>query len=118
VDGIPLMSASGIETLNPLDIESIDVLKDASATAVYGSRGANGVVLITTKKGKSGRMTLQYSGTATVETLQDNTRMMNADEYITWRRWSYYYADPNRYPRGDQPTIDNDRVIFLGANDP
>ena len=49
VDGIPLMSTSGIETLNPNDIESIDILKDASATAIYGSRGANGVILVTTK---------------------------------------------------------------------
>ncbi len=118
VDGIPLMSSSGIETLNPLDIESVDVLKDASATAIYGSRGANGVVLITTKKGKSGRMTMSYSGTATIENIRDFTEMMNADEYLTWRRWSYYYADPTRYPRGDQPTQANDYIIFLGANDP
>ena len=55
VDGVPLMSASAIETLNPRDIESIDVLKDASATAIYGSRGANGVILVTTKQGKSGK---------------------------------------------------------------
>ena len=66
VDGVPLMSASGIETLNPRDIESIDILKDASATAIYGSRGANGVVLVTTKQGKSGRMTIDYTGTLTV----------------------------------------------------
>ena len=59
VDGIPLMSNSGIETLNPQDIESIDVLKDASATAIYGSRGANGVILITTKRGKAGRLALK-----------------------------------------------------------
>ena len=52
VDGIPLMSTNGIETINPQDIESIDVLKDASATAIYGSRGANGVILVTTKQGK------------------------------------------------------------------
>lgn len=69
VDGIPLMSNSGIETLNPQDIESIDVLKDASATAIYGSRGANGVVLVTTKQGKEGKMSLNYSGTMTIETL-------------------------------------------------
>lgn len=118
VDGIPLMSASGIETLNPQDIESVDVLKDASATAVYGSRGANGVVLITTKKGKAGRMTMSYSGTATVENIRDFSSMMTSDEYLTWRRWAYYYADPTRYPRGDQPTQENDFVIFLGANDP
>lgn len=117
VDGIPVMSTSGIETLNAQDIESVDILKDASATAIYGSRGANGVVLVTTKRGKTGRTTMSYSGTATVETLEDYSRMMNADEYLTWRRWAYYYADPARYPRGDQPTQDNDYVIFLGAND-
>ena len=54
VDNIPL-SSGGIEYLNPNDIESIDVLKDASATAIYGSRGANGVVIVTTKQGKSGK---------------------------------------------------------------
>ena len=55
VDGVPLQ-AGGIETLNPRDIESIDILKDASSTAIYGSRGANGVVLITTKRGQEGKM--------------------------------------------------------------
>lgn len=118
VDGVPLMSASGIETINPLDIESMDILKDASATAIYGSRGANGVVLITTKRGKAGKTTLNYSGSTTVENIHDRTEMMDADEYLTWRRWAYYYADPNQYPRGDQPTQDNDYAIFLGGNDP
>ncbi|SHF44830.1 SusC/RagA family TonB-linked outer membrane protein [Dysgonomonas macrotermitis] len=117
VDGIPIMSSSGIETLNTNDIESIDILKDASATAIYGSRGANGVVLVTTKRGKEGRLTLNYTGTVTVENIQDRMKMMNSDEYITWRRWGYYYLDPNVYPRGDQPTQDNDYKIFLGAND-
>ena len=118
VDGIPLMSTSGIETLNPQDIESIDVLKDASATAIYGSRGANGVILVTTKQGKEGKMSLNYSGTLTVEKLQDYSEMMNSAEYIDWRRWSYYYLNPERYPRGDQPTKENDYEIFLGASDP
>lgn len=118
VDGIPLMSSSGIETLNPQDIESIDVLKDASATAIYGSRGANGVILVTTKQGKSGKMQLSYSGSVTVETLQDYSKMMNSAEYIDWRRWSYYYLNPDKYPRADQPTKENDYEIFLGASDP
>lgn len=117
IDGIPIMSSSGIETINPHDIESIDILKDASATAIYGSRGANGVVLVTTKKGKEGKMSLSYSGTVTAEALQDRTEMMNSDEYITWRRWAYHYSDPTVYPRGDQPTQENDYKIFLGAND-
>lgn len=118
VDGIPLMSNSGIETLNPQDIESIDVLKDASATAIYGSRGANGVILVTTKSGKEGKMSLNYSGTVTIENLQDYSEMMNSVEYIDWRRWAYYYKEPNKYPRGDQPTKDSDYLIFNGAKDP
>lgn len=117
VDGVPLMSSSGIETLNPADIETIDILKDASATAIYGSRGANGVVIVTTKKGKAGRTTLNYTGNLITENLQDHMDMMDASEYITWRRWAYYYADPAQYPRGDQPTQNNDLQIFLGAND-
>jgi TonB-dependent SusC/RagA subfamily outer membrane receptor len=55
VDGIPL-TTGGIDNLNPQDIESIDVLKDASATAIFGSRGANGVIIVTTKQGKSGKL--------------------------------------------------------------
>ena len=118
VDGIPLMSTSGIETLNPQDIESIDVLKDASATAIYGSRGANGVILVTTKQGKAGKMSLNYSGTMTIENLQDYSEMMNSAEYIEWRRWAYYYKEPNKYPRGDEPDRDSDYLIFNGAKDP
>jgi TonB-linked SusC/RagA family outer membrane protein len=60
VDGIPLAEGTGINDFNPLDIESVEILKDASATAIYGSRGANGVVLITTKRGQQGRMSINY----------------------------------------------------------
>lgn len=117
VDGIPLMSSSAIETLNPRDIESIDILKDASATAIYGSRGANGVVLVTTKKGKEGQMSVNYSGTLTTETIQDKAPMMSASDYITWRRWAYHNMDPETYPRGDQPTVDTDEDIFQAGGD-
>ncbi|WP_320018211.1 TonB-dependent receptor [Labilibaculum manganireducens] len=118
VDGIPLMSSSAIETLNPRDIESIDILKDASATAIYGSRGANGVVLVTTKKGKTGAFSLNYSGTLTIENLVDKAPMMNASDYLTWRRWAYYNNNPESFPRGDQPTLENDKIIFLSDADP
>jgi TonB-linked SusC/RagA family outer membrane protein len=111
VDGIPLMSSSAIETLNPRDIESIDVLKDASATAIYGSRGANGVIIVTTKKGKDGRLTINYSGTLTVENIYDKSKMMNAGEYVTWRRWAAYNAGMITDP-GDAPTIASDQAIF------
>lgn len=111
IDGIPVMSNSAIETLNPRDIESIDVLKDASATAIYGSRGANGVIIVTTKKGKEGKFSLNYSGTLTLEDIQDKSKMMTASEYITWRRWATYNAGLIDNP-GDQPSIESDQIAF------
>ena len=79
IDGFP-QETSNMGSLNPNDIESIDVLKDASATAIYGSRGANGVVIITTKKGKKdGRTSVSYSGYVawdrTLKTLDMMTQM-------------------------------------------
>jgi TonB-linked SusC/RagA family outer membrane protein len=118
VDGIPLMSASAIETINPRDIESIDILKDASATAIYGSRGANGVILVTTKKGKDGSFRLNYSGTVTSETQKTKSKMMNAADYITWRRWAMYNAGLITSP-GDQPTQADDAKVFsIMSGDP
>ncbi len=117
VDGIPL-ATGGIEYINPNDIESIDVLKDASSTAIYGARGANGVVIVTTKQGKAGKTTLNLNASTTIETLVDRQEMFNAADYITFRRWAYYYKNPAVYPRGDQPTIANDKVIFLATSDP
>jgi len=87
-----VLGGSGISPLNginPSDIESIEVLKDADATAIYGSRGANGVVLITTKKGKAGktRFTLNaYSGTATVTKMLD---LMDTSRYLPMRRQAF-----------------------------
>ncbi len=104
VDGVPLDnadltpaggSASGISGsanknpisfLNPDDIESIDVLKDASSTAIYGARGANGVVLITTKKGKQGDGTLTYDGYTGVSTLREKLPVLSAAEFRAYRK--------------------------------
>ena len=113
VDGIPMQSG-GIDDLNPRDIEAIDILKDASSTAIYGSRGANGVVLITTKRGKEGKLQLSYSGSFTFEKLVDKSPSMSASDYITWRRWAYYNADPVNNPRGDQPNQAKDQDYFSG----
>ena len=112
VDGVPLMSASAIETLNPRDIESIDILKDASATAIYGSRGANGVVLVTTKQGKGGRMTIDYTGTLTVSNIVDRSPSMSAADMIQFRRWAAYNLDPEKYAHPNSPTKENDMLIF------
>ena len=117
VDGIPL-STGGIEYLNPNDIESIDVLKDASATAIFGSRGANGVVIVTTKQGKTGRVQLNLYNSVTFETIKDWAPIMSASEYIDFRRWAVYYSNTSGRPRGDAPTITNDRDIFLATSDP
>ena len=123
VDGIPLVSG-GIENFNPSDIESIDILKDASATAIYGSRGANGVVIVTTKQGKTGKVTLNLNSSLKFENLVDNEKMFSAGDYITFRRWAYYYAGLNAVtgistnPRGDAPTIATDRTFFNATGDP
>ena len=111
VDGIPL-STGGIDYLNPNDIESIDVLKDASATAIFGSRGANGVVIVTTKQGKVGKVQVNLYNSVTFETVRDWAPIMSASEYLDFRRWAVYYSNPTGRPRGDAPTIANDRDIF------
>ncbi len=108
VDGMTIQNG-GIENINPADIESIEVLKDASSTAVYGSRGANGVVLVTTKKGKQGKITLNYSGTVTFSTLSNVSEMMGAAEWLKYSRYAYY----NSGAYGDgTPNYDLDYKIY------
>nr|WP_229235954.1 SusC/RagA family TonB-linked outer membrane protein [Dyadobacter tibetensis] len=87
VDGLALdNSGTGgasnpLNFLNPQDIESIDILKDASATAIYGSRGANGVILITTKKGKAGAASVNYSGSLGISKMARPLNLFSADEF-------------------------------------
>lgn len=70
-----------LTSLNPQDIESIEILKDASATAIYGARGANGVVMITTKNGSSGDFLVSYNGTLSVQNEVNELEVLNAEEY-------------------------------------
>lgn len=112
VDGVPLLSASAIETLNPRDIESIDILKDASATAIYGSRGANGVILVTTRNGKSGQFSLNYSGSVTTSKIVDRAKSMSAADFITFKRWAAYNLDPENYAHPNSPTKESDTRLF------
>lgn len=79
VDGFPYSTSPTL--LNNADVESIEILKDASATAIYGSRGANGVVLITTKKGKSGRISVDLDSYVGFQKPRKKIEMMNANEY-------------------------------------
>lgn len=78
IDGI---IGANLNAINPVDIASIDILKDASATAIYGSRGANGVIIVTTKKGTRGKMSVSYNGYVGVRVPAHLPDMMNAQEY-------------------------------------
>ena len=73
-----------LAAISPQDIESIEILKDASATAIYGSQGANGVVLITTKKGTTGKPSVMVSANVTMSKLAREIPMLNAEEYIAF----------------------------------
>ena len=90
VDGFPVSYT--IDDMNPADIESIDVLKDASATAVYGVRGANGVIQITTRKGKTGKISVSYQGSTAIETIIRPLPIFNSVELAdSWRQ--AFFAD-------------------------
>lgn len=79
IDGI--ISSSGLEGLNPQDIQSMEVLKDASSTAVYGSRGANGVILVTTKGGEQGRARVSFDTKVGISEVRKNYNLLNPYEY-------------------------------------
>ncbi|SFQ81043.1 SusC/RagA family TonB-linked outer membrane protein [Hymenobacter arizonensis] len=84
IDGFPVSGAGGgnpLNTINPNDIESIDVLKDASATAIYGSRGSNGVIIVTTKRGKAGKSQIGLDVYAGYQEISKKLEMMNAQEF-------------------------------------
>ena len=84
-DGTFSIATNPLTSLNPADIESIEVLKDASATAIYGSRGANGVILITTKRGKSGKTSVTASASFTIANASKLLDMINLEEYAIGR---------------------------------
>ncbi|MEK6479714.1 TonB-dependent receptor [Catalinimonas sp. 4WD22] len=98
IDGIP--TTAGINNFNPNDIASMEVLKDASAVAIYGSRGANGVVLITTKKGQAGKAVVSYDGYYGVKQPVENLNLMNAQQFTEYSRISRG-IDPNDASQDD-----------------
>lgn len=91
VDGVPGVSLSMVA---PDDIASIDVLRDASATAIYGSKAANGVIIVTTKKGKSGQATVSYHGYVAIDKVGKNLEMMGAEEYRSYVANNGFSLDP------------------------
>jgi len=94
VDGVPLVI--GLSEISQSDIESMDILKDASATAIYGSRGANGVVIITTKKGKSGKAIVDYNGYYGVQSQAKKLELFNGPEWVEFLREAY--RTTGKYP--------------------
>ncbi len=84
LDGIPF-EGGNLNDINPDEVASVDVLKDASATAIYGSRGSNGVILITTKKGKSGEAKLSYNGYYGISSVRNRYKVFDANEYVAMR---------------------------------
>ncbi|MDO8927981.1 MAG: SusC/RagA family TonB-linked outer membrane protein, partial [Bacteroidota bacterium] len=88
VDGYPL-GDQNLNAVNPNDIESIEILKDASAAAIYGSRGANGVVLITTKSGKSGKLNINFDTYAGIQQVGKKMDVLNRDEFIAYSKEAF-----------------------------
>lgn len=103
------LTNSALSTINPNDIESIEILKDASATAIYGSRGANGVVIITTKKGQPGEPKVDYEGYYGWQTLANKIDMMNARQYAE-------FANDVSESQGVPPQIPDPSVLGEGTD--
>lgn len=105
VDGVPIDNLSGI---NPNDILSIDVLKDAASAAIYGSRGSNGVILVTTKKGTTGKPVITLNAYAAYSTVERKVDVMNSDEWIAFnkkwydRQWVNTTGQPNTVSQADR----------------
>ncbi|MCE6991094.1 TonB-dependent receptor [Dyadobacter sp. CY323] len=82
VDGYPLQDASQFNLINPRDIESMEILKDAASAAIYGSRAANGVVIVTTRRGKAGKTSFNFSAYTGIQQISKKVDVLNRDEYI------------------------------------
>lgn len=105
IDGLP----GSYESINPNDVESVDVLKDASATAIYGSAGANGVVLITTKRGAAGKVKINFDAYFGWSGSPEYKHGMTGDE------WTNYYSEAYKYKNGSYP--DNINALMGGNQD-
>lgn len=116
VDGIPV---DNLNSLNPSDIESIEVLKDASSSAIYGSRGANGVVLVTTKKGKEGKIKVEFSANVGLQQLERKMDLLSAEEWIEAKTYYNNTSYVQKYA-AQGATINDDwdtrKAIIGGVN--
>ncbi|WP_134089131.1 TonB-dependent receptor [Olivibacter sp. XZL3] len=113
VDG---MQYSSIQDINPNDIESMEVLKDASSTAIYGSRGANGVIIVTTKRGVSGAPRVSFNAYYGVQEVAGYPRVMNGQEYVALRREAYRTTGVWNSPADDAKIFSNEQLGFIENN--
>lgn len=116
VDGFPLMDAD-ISDLNPSDIESMEILKDASATAIYGSRGANGVVMITTKKGHEGMKNLNISSSFGVQFPGRKMNLITEKDFINFENAAYINQGGEPIFKGNEKAATNweDEILKSSA---
>lgn len=121
VDGFPVTNDfdqrnNPLNTINPADIDNIQVLKDASATAIYGSRGSNGVILITTKSGKSGTSRIDFNVSSGVQQVEKYVDVLNAREFAIYaneaRNNAWVNSGPNRLPT-DPNSVRGNNVMYL-----
>jgi TonB-linked SusC/RagA family outer membrane protein len=110
VDGVAI--AGGLGDINPQSIESVDVLKDASATAVYGSRGANGVVLITTKHGRAGETRFTYDASYGQEKINSMVSVYDGAGFAAFKREAYRAAGKYNCPAGVLQCATGDAALF------
>jgi len=110
IDGYPTNDASLFNAIPPQDIESMDILKDAASAAIYGSRAGNGVILITTKKGRAGRTRFSFDATAGVENVMHKYELLNAEQFVEMAKEGLTYQNrpipaflnqPERWTRTD-----------------
>ncbi|HVG14037.1 MAG TPA: SusC/RagA family TonB-linked outer membrane protein, partial [Chitinophagaceae bacterium] len=116
IDGYPVSSvgySNPLSTINPNDIESIDVLKDASATAIYGSRGSNGVIIITTKRGKSGKPRVDFDSYVGVQQVAHKIDLMNAQQFASFVIDGRNAGYIDNFPTG---SINDNNAIRSGAS--
>ncbi|WP_082436082.1 SusC/RagA family TonB-linked outer membrane protein [Zhouia amylolytica] len=111
IDGVP----GSFFALNADDIESIEVLKDAASTAIYGARAANGVILVTTKKGKEGRSSITYRHKYSINKLRTGFDYLSAKDYVTYNRQAILNYQ-RIYPGGFQQFLDGAQGMGIGNN--
>ena len=118
VDGVPMDEDFDLVNLNPQDIESIEVLKDASSSAIYGSRGANGVVIITSKKGTNdGKVRVNFSADFSLNTPERYMDIMSPQEWIEWRKKANNVRYVNQYGLKGAKETDSyaERLAIIGS---